>query len=90
MNKAELIAEMAKATETTKVEAEKNIDTLIDIISNRLKKKEDVKLIGFGTFSVSHRKARTGHNPQTGEEIKISARNVPVFRPGKDLKELVN
>ncbi|MBP9707059.1 MAG: HU family DNA-binding protein [Oligoflexales bacterium] len=90
MNKAELVEAMATATSSTKAEAERNIDALIGIISSKLKQKEDVKLIGFGTFTVSHRKERTGHNPQTGAEIKISARNVPCFRPGKDLKDQVN
>lgn len=54
-----------------------------------LRKKDGVKLVGFGTFSVSARKARVGRNPQTGEEIQIPARKVPVFRPGKELKESV-
>jgi len=65
------------------------VDALIDVVSKNIKKKEGVKLVGFGTFAASNRKARVGRNPQTGEEIQIPARRVPVFRPGKELKELV-
>ncbi len=89
MNKAELVEAMAKITGATKADTEKSLDAFIDVVSKNIKKKDGVKLVGFGTFSVSARKARMGRNPQTGEEIQIPARKVPVFRPGKELKETV-
>ncbi|RKY36113.1 MAG: hypothetical protein DRP78_04460 [Candidatus Omnitrophota bacterium] len=89
MNKAELIAEVAKIT-TTKKQAAEAVEAVLDAIKKTLKKKKEVALIGFGTFKVVKRKARMGQNPQTGEKIKIAAKKVPVFKPGKALKELVN
>ncbi|SMF79000.1 HU family DNA-binding protein [Pseudobacteriovorax antillogorgiicola] len=89
MNKAELVEAMAKITSATKADTEKALDAFIDVVSNNINSKDGVKLVGFGTFSVSDRKARMGRNPQTGEEIQIPARKVPVFRPGKELKEAV-
>ncbi len=89
MNKAELIEAVSKVTEMTKADTERALDAVIDVVSKNIKKKDGVKLVGFGTFSVSPRKARVGRNPQTGEEIQIPARKVPVFRPGKELKDSV-
>ena len=89
MNKAELVEAMAKVTGATKTDTERTLDAFIEVVSKNIKKKEGVKLVGFGSFSVSDRKARVGRNPQTGEEIKIPARKVPVFRPGKELKDTV-
>ncbi|MEI6832651.1 MAG: HU family DNA-binding protein [bacterium] len=89
MNKAELIEAVSKVTEMTKADTERALDALIDVVSKNIKKKDGVKLVGFGTFAVSSRKARVGRNPQTGEEIQIPARKVPVFRPGKELKDAV-
>lgn len=89
MNKSELVEAIAKLTSQTKADTERSLDAFIDVISKNIKKKEGIKLVGFGTFGVSNRKARIGRNPQTGEEIQIPARRVPVFRPGKDLKENV-
>ena len=89
MNKAELVEAMAKITGATKADTERALDAYVDVVSKNIKKKDGVKLVGFGTFAVSHRKARVGRNPQTGEEIQIPARKVPVFRPGKELKEQV-
>jgi len=89
MNKSELVEAIAKLTSQTKADTERSLDAFIDVIGKNIRKKEGVKLVGFGTFSVSNRKARIGRNPQTGEEIQIPARKVPVFRPGKDLKEMV-
>ena len=89
MNKAELVEAIAKVTRQTKAETERTLDAFIDVVTKNVQKKEGVKLVGFGTFGVSERKARVGRNPQTGEEIQIPARTVPVFRPGKDLKESV-
>jgi DNA-binding protein HU-beta len=81
MNKAELVEAMTKVTGLTKSDTEKTLDAFIEVVTKNIKKKDGVKLVGFGTFSVS--------NPQTGEEIQIPARKVPVFRPGKELKEAV-
>jgi DNA-binding protein HU-beta len=89
MNKAELIEAVSKVTEMTKADTERALDAFIDVVSKNIKKKDGVKLVGFGTFAVSPRKARVGRNPQTGEEIQIPARKVPVFRPGKELKDSV-
>ena len=89
MNKAELVEAMAKITSATKADSEKALDAFIDVVSRNINTKDGVKLVGFGTFSASDRKARMGRNPQTGEEIQIPARKVPVFRPGKELKEAV-
>lgn len=88
MNKAELIAEIAKAT-STKKDAEAALDAGIEAIKKALKKGDSVTLVGFGTFSVSKRKARKGRNPQTGEAIKIAAKKVAIFRAGKGLKDAV-
>ena len=84
-----VIEAMAKITSATKADTEKSLDAFIEVVTKNVKKKDGVKLVGFGTFSVSDRKARMGRNLQTGEEIQIPARKVPVFRPGKELKEAV-
>ena len=89
MNKADLIEQISKMTSATKADTERLLDAFVDTVSKNIKKKDGVKLVGFGTFVVSNRKARVGRNPQTGEEIQIPARKVPVFRPGKELKESV-
>jgi len=88
MNKANLIDAVAKVTKTKK-SACAAVDCVIDTITKALKKKEDVTLIGFGTFAARKRKARNGRNPQTGAKIKIKAKTVPVFKPGKALKDAV-
>lgn len=89
LNKAQLIADVAKTAGLTKVDAEKAVKSTIDAISNTLAKGESVTLIGFGTFSVYERAKRTGKNPRTGESIKIPAKKVPKFKAGKALSELV-
>ena len=89
MNKAELVEALAKVTQLTKADTERTLDAFIDVVNKNIKKKDGVKLVGFGTFTASNRKARVGRNPQTGEEIQIPARKVPVFRPGKELKDSV-
>ncbi len=89
MNKADLINEVAKVVDTKK-QAKDAVDCVLDSITKTLKKKQTVTLIGFGTFKVDKRKARKGRNPMTGEEIKIKAKKVPKFVPGKALKEVVN
>ncbi len=90
MNKAELVAAMAKEAGLTKVDAEKALKAFTDTVSKELKKKGKVQLIGFGTFETRKRAARTGRNPQTGKDIKIAAATVPAFKAGKALKDLVN
>ena len=89
MNKGDLINEVAKIV-STKKEAQDAVDCILSTISTALKKKNTVTLVGFGTFKVDKRKARTGRNPQTGEAIKIKAKNVPKFIPGKALKDAVS
>jgi nucleoid DNA-binding protein len=88
MNKGDLINEMAKVVGTKKA-AKEAVEGVLDIITGALKKKEAVSLVGFGTFKVNKRRARTGRNPQTGKEIKIKAKNVPKFTPGKALRDAV-
>ena len=90
MNKAELIAAIAAETGETKKSAEGTLNAFIDVVTKSLKKGEKVQLVGFGSFEVRNRAARKGRNPQTKEEIKIPASKAPVFRAGKQLKELVN
>lgn len=90
MNRAELIEAIANQTGATKADTDRMLTAFIDSVEKNIKKKEGVRLVGFGTFTISKRKARVGRNPQTGEEIKIPARTVPVFRPGAALKETVN
>ena len=89
MNKAELIARIARDTGLTKADATRVVDALIDNVTRALKKGEKVTLVGFGTFGVSKRKARAGRNPQTGAPIRIGARRVPKFTAGKELKDAV-
>ena len=88
MNKGGLVNEVAKVV-STKKEAQAAVDCVFESITKALKKKDTVTLVGFGTFKVNKRKARKGRNPQTGEEIKIKAKRVPKFVPGKALKDAV-
>ena len=90
MNKQELIASVAEATGLSKNDASKAVEGVFDTISGALKKGDEVRLVGFGTFSVSKRKASTGRNPRTGEPMKIKASNQPKFKAGKGLKDAVN
>lgn len=89
MNKAELIEVMAKAADCTKSQAGAALDSFTDAVTATLKKGNKVTLVGFGTFSVSKRAARVGRNPQTGKEIKIAAKKVAKFKPGKELSAKV-
>ncbi len=89
MTKAELVDAVAKSANLTKSAADKAVGAVISAVSDALKKGDKVTLVGFGSFEVSTRKARTGRNPQTGKEIKIAAAKVPKFRPGKALKDAV-
>lgn len=89
MNKTDLIDEVAKTT-TSKKEAQAAVEAILSTITEALKKGEPVTLVGFGTFKVQERKARTGRNPQTGKTITINAKRVPRFVPGKALKDAVD
>jgi len=89
MNKAELISAIAADAGVSKSVASKVLDSVINNVTESLKKGKKVTLVGFGTFSVTKRKARTGRNPQTGKEIKIPARKVAKFRAGAKLAEAV-
>ena len=90
MNKAELVAAMAEKTGLTKKDAENALKAFTDVVAEELKKGEKIQLVGFGTFEVSERAARTGRNPQTGEEMEIPASKAPKFKAGKALKDIVN
>ena len=90
MNKNDLVSKVSEDTGLSKSDSAKAVDSVIDTITSELKSGGDVRLVGFGTFLVTKRKATTGRNPQTGAEIKIPAANVPKFRAGKALKESLN
>ena len=89
MNKQELVSAIAADSGLTKASSEKALNACVETIKSVMKKGENVQLVGFGTFSVSQRSARTGRNPQTGKEIKIAAKKVAKFKPGKALGEAV-
>lgn len=89
MNKTELIDAIAAGAELSKKDAKAALEATLNAISESLKNGDTVQLIGFGTFKVNERNARTGRNPHTGEEIKIAASKVPAFVAGKALKDLV-
>ena len=90
MNKTELVEHIAKATDTSKAAAARSLDAMVDAVRKTLKKGGTVSLVGFGTFAVGKRAARTGRNPRTGDTIKIKAAKVPKCRPGKGLKDAIN
>ena len=90
MNKTELVAAIAKKTGLSQKDADKAVKAFTEEVSKALKKGDKVQLIGFGTFDVAKRAARTGHNPQTGETIKIKASKQPRFKAGQALKDTVN
>ena len=90
MNKNDLVSKVSDETGLSKSDIAKAVDSFIETITSELKSGGDVRLVGFGTFLVTKRKATTGRNPQTGAEIKIPAANVPKFRAGKSLKESLN
>jgi DNA-binding protein HU-beta len=89
VNKAELIEHIANNAELNKAQAGRALDALVDAVRRTLKKGDSVSLIGFGTFAVTKRAARTGRNPRTGAAIKIKAAKIPKFRPGKGLKDAI-
>ena len=90
MNKNELIAAVADKTNLAKSDATAAVEALFDVVTGALKEGDEVRIVGFGTFVVSERKAGKGRNPQTGEEIDIPASKAPKFRAGKQLKDAVN
>ncbi|APE32138.1 DNA-binding protein HU [Halomonas aestuarii] len=90
MNKSELIEAIAASADIPKAAASRALDAMVDTVSDSLKKGDSVSLVGFGTFTVKERAARTGRNPQTGQPIEISAAKVPSFKAGKALKDSVN
>ncbi len=90
MNKTELSSAIVAKTGLTKKDAEKAINAVVEVISDSLKAGEKVQIVGFGSFEVKERPARTARNPRTGEEIKIDASKAPVFKAGKALKDTVN
>ncbi|KGE87369.1 HU family DNA-binding protein [Phaeodactylibacter xiamenensis] len=90
MNKGDLINKIADSANLSKAQATDALNAVLDGITDSLKGGDKVTLIGFGTFSVSHREARSGRNPQTGETIKIAAKNVVKFKPGKEISDAVN
>jgi DNA-binding protein HU-beta len=89
VTKADLIEVMAEKANTSKAAAKRFLDTFTETVTETLQAGEKVTMVGFGTFSVSERKARKGRNPQTGKEIQIPGGNTPKFKPGKGLKEKV-
>ncbi|HWA20021.1 MAG TPA: HU family DNA-binding protein [Devosia sp.] len=90
MNKNDLIGVVADTASLTKAQAGEAVDAVFDAITASLKKQDEVRLVGFGTFTVSKRKASTGRNPATGAPIKIAASNQAKFKPGKGLKDAIN
>ncbi len=90
MNKADLIEKIAEAADVSKATATRALDATLENITKELKKGQAVTLVGFGTFTVRKRAARTGRNPKTGETLKIKAARVPGFKAGKALKDAVN
>lgn len=90
MNKTELVAAIAEKSGIAKKDAEKALAAFVDTVSGELKNGGKIQLVGFGTFEVRARAARTGKNPRTGEQIKIAASKNPVFKAGKALKDAVN
>ncbi|EEX67061.1 DNA-binding protein [Vibrio metoecus] len=89
MNKTQLIDFIAEKADLTKAQAKAALEATLGAVEGALKDGDQVQLIGFGTFKVNHRSARTGRNPKTGEEIKIAAANVPAFVAGKALKDAI-
>ena len=90
MNRAELIAAMAKKADLTQKDAEKALKAFTEVVADELKKGDKIQLVGFGTFEVGERAAREGRNPQTGETMTIAACKAPKFKAGKALKDAIN
>ena len=90
MNKQDLISTVAESSGLSKNDATKAVEGVFDAITGALKKGDEVRLVGFGTFSVSQRKASTGRNPRTGEAVEVRAKHVPFFKSGKELRARLN
>lgn len=90
VNKAELISAVAEESGQTKADAERAVNAVIAVVKQTLQKGDDIRVVGFGTFSVADRAATTGRNPRTGEPIQIPASKMPKFKAGKELKDAVN
>lgn len=90
MTKAELVDEVARATQLTKKHAEIIVNTVFDSIVHSLKEGEKIELRGFGSFRIRHRGPRLGRNPKTGEKVEVPAKRIPYFKPGKELREMLN
>ena len=90
MNKTELVAAIAEKTDLSKADSERALKAFIETVEGALKKGDKVQLVGFGTFEVKKQAARTGHNPRTGEKLKIKASKAPKFKAGKAFRDAVN
>lgn len=90
MTKAELVEEVARVAELTKKDSEVIVETVFESIIQSLNEGKKIELRGFGSFRVRHRQARRGRNPKTGDPVDIPAKQVPYFKPGKELKDLIN
>lgn len=90
MNKGEFVGAVAEAADMTKADAERAVEAVFKVVKKALKSGDSISLVGFGTFSVRKRAARTGRNPRTGDTIKIKASKVPAFKAGKGLKDAIN
>ncbi len=90
MNKAQLVEKLANRTQITKVQSENVLDAALEIIQDAVSAGEGVKLVGFGSFSLANRKARTGRNPQTGQTFNLPETCVPRFRPGKEFRQFAS
>ncbi|MDX1643108.1 MAG: integration host factor subunit beta [Thermoanaerobaculia bacterium] len=90
MTKAELVDEVAKSTELTKKHAEMIVNTVFESIVESLKEGDKIELRGFGSFRIRHRSSRIGRNPKTGDRVFVPPKRIPYFKPGKDLREMLN
>src|SRR4051794_13780210 len=90
MTKAELVDEVARVVQLTKKQAETIVNIVFDSIVDSLRSGQKIELRGFGSFRLRNRKSRTGRNPKTGEKVEVPSKKIPYFKPGKELKELIN
>ncbi|HEX6087177.1 MAG TPA: integration host factor subunit beta [Thermoanaerobaculia bacterium] len=90
MTKAELVDEVARVVQLTKKQAETIVNIVFDSIVDSLRSGQKIELRGFGSFRLRSRKSRTGRNPKTGEKVEVPSKKIPYFKPGKELKELIN
>ena len=90
MTKAELVEEVARVSELTKKHSEIIVNTVFDSIVDALRKDQKIELRGFGSFRIRQRRSRQGRNPKTGDKVDVPAKRIPYFKPGKELKELIN